>query len=250
MKKYLGVVLALAAFIGMWHVVSVLVSRPILPGPAAVIATLARLAIDGSIWPHVGVSFARVSWALILSAVPAFILGLAAGRSARLNLLISPFIYLLHPSPKAAFLPVIILFFGIGEAAKIFLIAFIIFSQMLVSVRDAAKQVAGEYLDVVRSMGAGRLALLRHVIIPAALPGFFTAFRISLGIATAVLFVAETFVSRSGLGHLILDAWIRLAFAEMYAAIMALSMLGLLLFILTDILELILCPWQNSGKSS
>jgi len=249
MKKYLGVILALAAFVALWHVTSVLVNRPILPGPAATTAAFVRLAAEGRLWQHVGVSFTRVTWALIGSAIPAFILGLATGRSARLNRLISPFIYLLHPSPKAAFLPVIILFFGIGEAAKIFLIAFIIFSQMLVSVRDATRQVAGEYMDIVRSMGAGRLSLLRHVIIPAALPGFFTAFRISLGIATAVLFIAETFVSRNGLGHLILDAWIRLAFTEMYAAIMALSIMGLLLFIITDILELIFCPWQNSGKS-
>ena len=246
MKKYLGVVLALAAFIVLWHLASVLVNRPILPGPAATVTALLRLASEGRLWQHVGVSFARVSWALIGSAIPAFALGLATGRSARLNRLISPFVYLLHPSPKAAFLPVIILFFGIGEAAKIFLIAFIIFSQMLVSVRDATRQVAGEYLDVVRSMGAGKLSLLRHVILPAALPGFFTAFRISLGIATAVLFVAETFVSRNGLGHIILDAWTRLAFTEMYAAIMALSIMGLLLFLITDLLEFILCPWQRS----
>jgi len=245
MKKYLGVVLALFVFIALWHIASLLVNRAILPGPAAVVQALVRMAVTGRLWHHVGVSLARVSWALILSAIPAFALGLAAGRSERLNRLISPFVYLLHPSPKAAFLPVIILFFGIGEAAKIFLIAFIIFSQMLVSVRDASRQVAAEYLEVVRSMGAGKLSLLRHVIIPAALPGFFTAFRISLGIATAVLFVAETFVSRNGLGHVILDAWIRLAFTEMYAAIMALSVLGLLLFIITDILEYILCPWQH-----
>ena len=250
MKKYLGVVLTLFAFLLIWHVVSLLVSRPFLPEPSAVITALARLASDGSLWQHAGVSLSRVLWALVVSGVPAVILGLAAGRSARLNLVISPVIYLLHPMPKSAFLPVILLFFGIGEASKIFLVAFIIFSQMLVTVRDAARQVASEYLDVVRSLGAGKLGLFRHVILPAALPGFFTGFRICLGTAVAVLFIAETFVSENGLGHLVLDAWIRLAFTEMYAAIMALSLLGLLLFIITDMLEYILCPWQHGRNQS
>ena len=249
MKKYLAVILALAAFVALWQALALLVSRPILPAPAAVVRTLLRLAAEGGLWHHAGVSLARVAGALALSGVPALIIGLAAGRSAAVNRIISPIIYLLHPLPKAAFLPVIMLFFGIGEAAKVFLVAFIIFSQMLVAVRDSARQVSAEYLDVVRSMGAGRLSLLRHVVIPAALPGFFTAFRVSLGTAIAVLFISETFVSQSGLGHLILDAWIRIAFAEMYAAIMALSILGLLLFVITDVVEFILCPYKREIKS-
>ena len=223
-----------------------LVKRPFLPAPAAVVTSLARLAAEGKLWRNVGVSLWRVGCALIASGIPAVILGLAAGRSPRLNLIISPAIYILYPLPKAAFIPVIMLFFGIGEVAKIFLVAFIIFGQMLVTVRDAAKQIAGENLDAVRSMGAGNVALLRHVIIPAVLPGFFTALRISLGSAVAVLFIAETFVSESGLGFLILDAWLRIAYTEMYAGIMAMSILGLALFLLLDVLEFFLCPWRRT----
>jgi NitT/TauT family transport system permease protein len=175
--------------------------------------------------------------------IPAAVLGIASGRSPRLDALVSPAIYLLHPVPKAAFLPVIMLFFGLGEVSKIFLLGFTIFSQILVTMRDSARQVPPELLDSVRSLGAGRAGLLRHVIIPAVLPGFFTGFRVSLGAAMAVLFLAETFAAESGLGYLIVDAWTRVAYAEMYAAILALSLLGLLLFALTDFLEKILCPW-------
>jgi NitT/TauT family transport system permease protein len=209
----------------------------------SVVKALLRLASEGKLWRHTAASFSRILWALAISAVPAVILGLAIGRSAKLDSLISPVIYLFHPLPKAAFLPVIMLFFGIGEFPKVFLIGFIIFSQMLITVRDAAKQVAGEYLDVVRSFGAGKTALLRHVIIPSVLPGFFSGFRVSLGTAVAVLFFAETFASESGLGYLIVDAWTRIAYTEMYAAILALSVLGLALFVFTDILEYIFCPW-------
>ena len=245
MKKYLGIILALAASAVIWQGLSALVQKSFLPGPGAVTTAFVRLAAEGKLWRHTGASLSRIFWALFLSGIPAVILGLAAGRLPRLDNLISPFIYLLHPLPKAAFLPVIMLFFGIGEVSKVFLVGFIVFSQMLVAVRDAAKQVAGEYLDVVRSLGAGKAALLRHVIIPAGLPGFFTGFRVSLGTAVAVLFFAETFASESGLGYLIADAWTRIAYTEMYAAILALSILGLVLFVCTDLLEHILCPWQQ-----
>lgn len=247
MKKYSGVILTLLAFAFFWQVISMAVRRPFLPGPITVSVTFFRLAVKGKLWRHLWASLSRIILALAASGIPAVIIGLAAGRSARFNRWISPVIYLLHPLPKAAFLPVIMLFFGIGEISKVFLVAFIIFSQMLVTVRDAARQIAGEYLDVVRSLGAGTGGLLRHVIIPAVLPGFFTGFRVSLGTAVAVLFFAETFASESGLGYFIVDAWTRIAYPEMYAAILALSLLGLALFIITDLLEHILCPWEHGN---
>jgi len=244
-RKWLAVVLAFAAFAALWQGASLLLKRPFLPGPAAVTAALIRLAAEGRLWRHLWASLFRIVMALAVTCIPAVILGLAAGRSRRLNSFISPFIYLFHPLPKAAFLPVIMLFFGIGEVSKILLVAFIIFGQMLVNVRDAAKQIGGEYIEAVRSLGAGKTALLRHVVIPAVLPGFFTGFRISLGTGVAVLFIAETFASESGLGFLIVDAWTRISYTEMYAAITALSLLGLLLFVLTDLLEFALCPWTR-----
>jgi NitT/TauT family transport system permease protein len=246
MKKYAGLMAAMLIFIALWQAASLLINRSFLPGPAKTAAALLRLALEGKLRRHALASLSRIIWALITSAVPAAALGLAAGRSPKLNRLISPFIYVLHPLPKAAFLPVIMLFFGLGETSKIFLVGFIIFSQILVGLRDAAKQVPGEYLDSVRSLGAGKRALFRHVIVPAVLPGFFTSLRVSLGTAIAVLFLAETFASESGLGYLIVDAWTRIAYPEMYAAIAALSFLGLLLFVITDLAERIFCPWLKN----
>jgi NitT/TauT family transport system permease protein len=246
LKKHSGIIITLLVFTALWHGAPVLLKRPFLPGPAKAMAALIHLAAGGRLLPHLGASLSRILLSLLLSTIPAAALGLAAGRSERFNKLISPAIYLLHPLPKAAFLPVIMLILGIGETSKVFLVGFIIFSQMLVSIRDAAMQVSVEHLDSVRSLGAGKMGILWHVIIPSVLPGFFTGFRISIGTAVAVLFFAETFASENGLGYLIVDAWSRIAYAEMYAAILTLSLLGLLLFFLTDALELFLCPWQRS----
>jgi NitT/TauT family transport system permease protein len=244
LKKYLGIILSLLAFAVLWQLAAILVKRPFLPGVAETIKSLIRLGITGKLWRHLGMSFSRIMWALVFAGIPAVVLGLAAGRSPKFNRFVSPAIYLLHPLPKAAFLPIIMLFMGLGEASKIFLVGFIIFSQILVTIRDAATRVPPELLDSIRSFGAGKLTLYREVIFPAVLPDFFTALRISLGTAVAVLFLAETFASESGLGYLIVDAWTRVAYAEMYAAILTLSLLGLALFILTDLLEALLCPWR------
>jgi NitT/TauT family transport system permease protein len=247
LRKLLGAAATLAAFAALWQAASAAVGRPFLPGPPDAAAALARMAGTAEFWAHARASLSRVALALAASGIPATALGLAAGRSRRLDALISPAIYLFHPVPKAALLPAIFAFFGIGEAARIALVSLIIFGQMLVSARDASRQASADHVDAARSMGAGRAALLLHVVVPAALPGFFTGFRLSLGIAVTVLFVAETFVSESGLGHLVMDAWTRVAFADMYAAIMAMGAMGLALFALTDLAEFALCPWRRAA---
>ncbi|HET7839875.1 MAG TPA: ABC transporter permease subunit, partial [Rectinemataceae bacterium] len=208
----------------LWELASVAVSRPFLPSPGLALGRLVSRIASGSLGPHVLASLRRVALALLLAGPLAAGLGLASGRSPRLDALVSPFVYLLHPLPKVAFLPVIMLFFGLGDAAKVFLIGTIIFGQMLVSGRDAAKAVPPALVDSIRSLGAGRWELLRHVVLPAALPALLSALRVCLGTAIAVLFLAETFASETGLGWYIVDAWTRVDYPDMYAAIVALSL--------------------------
>ncbi|MDR0388777.1 MAG: ABC transporter permease [Spirochaetaceae bacterium] len=240
-----GTVLALLAFILLWALLAALLKRPFLPGPLKTFTALHSLWERGALVPHLFASLSRVLWALVVSVLPASLLGLAAGRSPRMDSVISPVMYLLHPLPKAAFLPVIMLILGLGEASKIFLLGFIIFSQILVSARDASRQVPSELTASVRSLGAGRMARFRHVILPACLPALFTGLRVSLGTASAVLFLAETFATDTGLGYLITDAWARVAYTELYAAITALSLMGLSLFALADLAERLCCPWKE-----
>jgi NitT/TauT family transport system permease protein len=244
-KNSRGIFLSAGVLAALWALAAFLVKKPFLPGPAAVAQSFIALIKNGTLLPHILASLFRILAAFLISAVPAALLGLAAGRSRRLDAFLSPLIYLVHPLPKAAFLPVIMLFLGLGEASKIFLLGFIIFSQILVAARDAAKQVPGECTASVKSLGADRRACFIHVVVPASLPALFTSVRVSLGTAAAVLFLAETFATDSGLGYLIVDAWARIAYAEMYAAIGALSLLGLALFLLTDLAETCCCPWEE-----
>ena len=245
--RALGIAAALAAIVGAWAVAAALVRRPFLPSPGAAVGSLVGRLADGSLALHLGASAQRVGLALLLTAPTAAALGLAAGRSKRLDALLSPFVYLLHPLPKVAFLPVIMLFLGLGDPAKIFLIGLIIFGQVLVSARDAARALPEALVESMRSMGASRAAIARHVVFPFALPALLSALRVGLGTAIAVLFIAETFASEVGIGWYIIDTWTRVDYPDMYAAIIALSVFGLGCYLAVDAAEAILCRWRDEG---
>jgi ABC-type nitrate/sulfonate/bicarbonate transport system permease component len=250
MKNRASRALSLAAAICVlflaWDLAAALVDKPFLPSPRSSAWRLASRMADGSLAMHLGASARRVALALLLAGPSAAALGLAAGRSKKLDAFVSPFVYLLHPVPKIAFLPVIMLFLGLGDAAKVFLIALIIFGQVLVSARDAARAVPEALLESMRSLGAGRIAIARHVVFPWALPSLLSGLRVCLGTSIAVLFIAESFASESGLGWYIVDAWTRIDYADMYAAILALSLFGLAAYLLVDAAEAWLCRWRET----
>jgi NitT/TauT family transport system permease protein len=237
------VALGAAGLILAWQAMAWLVQREVLPGPYDVLLALIR-ELPRGLGRHFVVSGWRVVASVILAVATATPAGLALGQSEALNRIFAPLVYILYPIPKIVFLPIILLFLGIGESSKIFIIALILFFQVLVVVRDQASTLRPELIYSVRSLGAGRRALFRFVYLPATLPAVLTALRVSVGTAIAVLFFAESFATTSGLGYyIIVEAWGRLAYAEMYAGVVAMSALGLLLYFAIDWSERRLCPW-------
>jgi NitT/TauT family transport system permease protein len=193
---------------------------------------------------HFVVSAWRVVASIALSVALATPAGLVLGQYPRVNRFFAPLIYLTYPIPKIVLLPIVILFLGIGDASKIAIIFLILFFQVLVVVRDASSALRPELLYSVESLGAGRRALLRFVYLPATLPAVLTAIRVSIGTAIAVLFFTESFATNAGLGYyVIVDTFARIAFPEMYAGVVAMSVLGLVLYFVVDFLERKLCPY-------
>ena len=228
----------------VWQAAALLVNNSVLPGPGSAGAALVH-ALPRGLAQHFLVSGYRLVVSMVLATVLATPLGLATGQSARLNGLVSPLIYLVYPVPKIVFLPIIMLFLGTGDASKVFIITLILFFQILVVVRDACLGVRPELVQSVRSLGAKRVELLRYVYLPACLPAVLTALRVSTGTAIAVLFLAETFATQSGLAYYItVEAWGRMAYPEMYAGVIAMALLGLLTYIFLDRLERRLCEWM------
>jgi NitT/TauT family transport system permease protein len=184
--------------------------------------------------------------AIVLAVIASVPIGLLLGQMPKLDRFFAPLIAITYPIPKIVLLPVIYVFMGITDISKIFLIALIIFFQILVVVRDEAANLRPELILSVRSLGAGRRALFRYVYFPASLPAVLTALRISVGTAIAVLFIAEQSLTTYGLGYyIVVETYQVLQYPEMYAGILAMSLLGLILYFLISSLEYRVCRYQG-----
>jgi len=245
--KRRDLLLAVLSLLIFWQLAAWLVNRPILPPPLIVIREFID-ELGNDLVGHFLVSLWRVIASTVLAIVVAAPIGLVLGQSKQLNKIFSPMIYLIYPIPKVVFVPVVLLFLGLGDAPKIVIIFLILFFQILVLVRDQAANLRPELIQSVRSLGAGRRALYRYVYLPASLPAILTALRQSVGTAVAVLYIAELFATQKGLGYYIyLNGSTLFNYAAMYAGIIAMSILGLGLYFTVDWLEHKLCPWQYAN---
>ena len=242
--KRRDVLLAAAAIFVIWQITAMVVSMPVLPTPLTVLVVFFN-ELQNELFTHFAVSLWRVTAGMLLSVLVAAPAGLLIGGSKRLNRIFSPIIYLLYPIPKVVFVPVVILFLGIGDTSKIIIMFLILFFQIVVLVRDQASGIAPQLLQSLQSLGAGRRALFRFVYLPASLPAILTALRQSIGTAVAVLYITELSATKYGLGYYIYYRGSTLLdYPSMYAGVIAMSLLGLGMYFTVDWLERKWCRWK------
>lgn len=238
-------VIGFLMFLLIWQVLAWIIRQPIMPSPAEVLPLFAT-SIFGDLGFHFLASTGRVLAAICAAVATAVPIGLGLGQLPKLDRIFSPLIAIVYPIPKIVLLPVIYVLIGITDVSKIFLIALIIFFQILVVVRDEAANLRPELILSVRSLGAGRRALFRYVYFPASLPAVLTALRVSVGTAIAVLFIAEQSLTTYGLGYyIVVETYQVLKYPEMYSGIFAMSMLGLVLYLVIYHLEVRVCRYQD-----
>ena len=237
--------IGLLMFFAIWQILAWIIQRPIMPSPLQVLPIF-TVALFGDIGIHLLASTARVLAAIGVAVITAVPIGLGLGQVPKVNRIFAPLIAIVYPIPKIVFLPVIYVLMGITDISKIFLIAIIIFFQILVVVRDEAASLHPELILSVRSLGAGRRALFRYVYFPASLPAVLTALRVSVGTAIAVLFIAEQSLTTYGLGYyIVVETYQVLRYPEMYAGILAMSLLGLSLYFVINHLETRVTRYQD-----
>lgn len=232
-----------------WEGIARLLSVKAFPPPSLVFVTLKDIFFI-KIATHLLVSSVRAVVSVSIALVIGVPLGLLMGRNELVDKLLFPAVFLVYPIPKIVFLPIIFILIGLGEASKIFVITLIIFFQILITSRDASKQINRQFIDSIVSLGAQEWDIYKHVIFPAALPKIFTSVRISLGTALAVLFFSETFANIKGIGYFIFDAWSRVNYPEMYAGILTMGLLGLLFYLIIELLENKFCSWGKMQFNS
>lgn len=244
MTFYGGAVLLLLC---IWWGIAAVVQLPIIPAPIRVLKNLqdiffSAIAIHGlySLW--------RIFAGLLLAVGIGFPLGVCMGYSKRADRFFAPLVYLTYPIPKIALLPILMLLLGVGEWSKILMIFLIIVFQVVIAVRDGIRSIPVETYYPLYSLGASFWHIFVEVLWPASLPKFITAVRVALATAISVLFFTETFGTQYGMGYFIMDAWLRVNYLEMYSGIVVLSLMGLFLFGIIDLLERSMCGWQSYKK--
>ncbi len=238
------IIISIAILFMIWEIAALLLNSPILPQPWRVLYTFfSDLPFD--LGRHILVSSWRISLSIVIATALGLPIGLILGQNKKLDSLLYPLIYITYPVPKVALLPIVILFLGIGDTSKVFLISLILFFQVVVIVRDASSNIPAELIHSLRSLGADNFQLLRFVYFPACLPATLTSLRMNVAIAFAILYLAESFATSAGLGFYIMNTWQQLAYNRMYAAILAMSAMGALAFIALAALENRLCRWKK-----
>jgi ABC-type nitrate/sulfonate/bicarbonate transport system permease component len=235
-------------FIFLWHLLSLLVARPLLPRPLETFSALFELIKKGEIWGHFLISLYRVVLSLLIALALALPLGILIGYKEKLYQALYPLVTALYPMPKVVFLPVLVLFFGLGNLSKIVLISLILFFQIELSIIDSVRSIPRDTFTSMYLLSQSFKDILRHLILPYILPDILTAVRISIGTAISVLFFSETFASFDGLGYFILDTMGRREYKEMYATIIIMSLMGLVLYKLVYIIEKKTC--HRKGKNT
>lgn len=239
--------ISLAILALLWEGLAIWLDIAAFPRLGAVLSAFIKgVGPGGELVEHFLISAYRVAASTLISLAVGVPLGLYLGRAG--GPIGSVLLYLTYPVPKVVFLPVIMVVLGIGDTSKIFLITLVIFFQILVTVKDAAANVPRGLIRSVQSLGGSEWQIYRHVILPAALPAIFTALRLSTGTAVAVLFFAETYATRVGLGSFVWDTWSMHAYGKMFAGVMAMALMGFGFYVLLDVAERLLCPWAEKQR--
>jgi NitT/TauT family transport system permease protein len=245
LKEYKLVNFIIVFFItlGLWQLMAMLIDKPLFPPPYEIMINIFRT-FQSDIGIHVIYSFNRIILGLLFTLVMGIPVGILMGYFKKIDLIFSPVIYFNYPIPKIALLPIVMLIFGLGDFTKIIMIFLITFFPVVVNIRDEVKNIPEEVFYPMYSLGATNFQIIKEIILPGILKAILTSLRIGIGTAISVLFFTENFGTEYGMGYFIMDAWMRVNYIQMYSGILILSIIGLVLFIIIDVLEGILCPWR------
>ncbi len=212
--------------------------------PSAISAAFMELARKGEYFSSTWISLLRAYFGFAIGATLGVCLGLLAATQRHVREFFDPIVSFLYPVPKIAFLPVLLLTFGIGDGSKVALIALSVFFPLFMSARQSLAAVDRNIVWAARNMGASQTTIFRRVLLPAIRPQLFAGARIGLALAFIVLFAAEIIGSRDGLGHLISEAENNVQFDAMLAGIAGFMVLGFV----NDRALLALRSWMLRGQ--
>lgn len=242
----------LAALLAIWWAVAALalISPLFLPSPAQVLNKLLTIAspqgfMDATLWQHLAASLGRILVALLAATLVGIPVGIAMGLSPTVRGILDPIIELYRPVPPLAYLPLMVIWFGIGETSKILLIYLAIFAPVAMSALAGVKSAQQVRIRAAQSLGASRAQVLWLVILPGALPEILTGLRIGLGVGWSTLVAAELIAATRGLGFMVQSAGEFLATDVVLAGIAVIAIIAFSLELGLRALQRRLTPWHG-----
>lgn len=217
-----------------------------LPSPLEVIRSGVDMLRSGELLQHVGTSLRRIVLGFALGALGGVVVGLAVGISRLAEAVGNPLIAATFPIPKIALLPLLILWVGIGEASKVAVIMLGVFFPMAINTFTGVRHADPLLIRAAVSFGAGRLSLVRKVLLPAALPMIFAGLKLGAGTSLLLLVAAEMIAASSGIGFLVLNAQNLMETTKLMVGIVLLSILGVCSHWLLGRLERLAIPWKET----
>lgn len=242
----------LLVLLAVWWAVTALqlISPLFLPAPQQVLHQLVVIAspqgfMDATLWQHLAASLGRILVALLAAVVIGVPVGIAMGLSETVRGLLDPLIEIYRPVPPLAYLPLMVIWFGIGETSKILLIYLAIFAPVTLSTVAGVRSAAQVRIRAAQALGANRWQLLCFVVLPSALPEILTGIRIGLGVGWSTLVAAELIAATRGLGFMVQSAGEFLATDVVIAGISVIAIIAFGLELGLRALQRRLTPWHG-----
>jgi NitT/TauT family transport system permease protein len=234
------------ALLLLWEVAArlELISGLLYPAPSVIARTIVEQAQSGKLAAETALTLRRLFLGMALGGVPGVALGLLMGWSRPIRRLLDPFIAALHPIPKIAILPLIMVVLGINEAPKIAVAAMGAFFPLLINTMDGVRQIHPIHFQVAQNYGASRRKLFLRVIWPASLPYLLTGLRLALNVTLLLVVAVEMVSARQGLGAMMWLAWELMRTEHLYAALLIVVSFGLGFNVLIFYLTRLLVPWR------
>ncbi|WP_213878377.1 taurine ABC transporter permease TauC [Pseudomonas sp. dw_358] len=250
--RWISTLTLLSVLVLWWAVTAAGLIDPLfLPPPGAVLQKAWLLATKGymdvTLWQHLGASLQRIGLALFFAVVLAIPTGIAIGTNRIAQGIFDPLIEIYRPVPPLAYLPLIVIWCGIGELSKVLLIYLAIFAPIAIATATGVRNVDPTRLRAAQSLGATRTQLIRHVILPSALPEILTGIRIGLGVGWSTLVAAELIAATSGLGFMVQSAAQFLVTDVVVLGILIIALIAFSLEMGLRVLQRKLVPWHGQS---
>jgi sulfonate transport system permease protein len=241
-----------ALLVALWQAASSLgwLSESVMPSPLAVLAAGWRLTLSGELPRNVEVSSSRAVAGLVVGGAIGFALGLANGLSRLSDQLTDSTLQMIRNIPHLALIPLVILWFGIEEESKLFLVALGVFFPIYANTLHGVRSVDPQLIEMAKSYGMSRLDLFRRVILPGAAPSIFVGLRYALGIMWLTLIVAETIAAQSGIGYMAMQAREFMLIDVVVLSILIYALLGKLADLITRALERTCLAWHPNYRKT